>query len=241
MDLSSLETAAAISKHAVVLLASGVAIAGYRAWYFTVKKEDAKRLQAQFAVVVLTALGACAGFSVYYFTDEINLALRSKVATLEKGAEDTGNELALLQAKTAKAVRRQAEDEIKLAEIRKRQEARTFDEDIFLSILATAPPGKIKIGYIQGGPEPATLASTLWIALRKAKWNVLEFKPVVSVIGRGYSPETEVFLLMRDIDNMSLSQQALQRALRKAEFQLQTTRDETVPADMSVLWIGPKL
>lgn len=46
MDLSSLETAAAISKYAVVFLASGGAVAGYLALYFAVKRmiEDAYKL-----------------------------------------------------------------------------------------------------------------------------------------------------------------------------------------------------
>lgn len=170
-----------------------------------------------------------------------NLTLRQHVGAVEKSNLKAAKEVATLQIEVADAKRRQSEAEIKLAEVRKRQEARTFDEDIFLSILATAPTGKIKIGYIQGVPEPATLASILRVALLKAKWNVLEFKPVVSVIERGYSPESEVFLMMRDLDNMSPSQQALQKALRKAGFHLQTTRDEKVPADISVLWIGPKL
>ncbi len=60
MDLSSLETAAAISKYAVVFLASGGAVAGYLALYFAVKKNDRRRLQAQFVVVVLTAFGVLA-------------------------------------------------------------------------------------------------------------------------------------------------------------------------------------
>ena len=302
MDLSSLETTAAISKHAVVLLASGGTVAGYRAWHFAVRQNERRRLHAQFAVVVLAALGVIAGYSVYYFTDEINLqlrkvaeakevelerfkaekgaeislasaraaeaneralnleksnlplrkqvatlenanlTLRAQVATLEKRAEDSGKELAVLQVRVADATRKEAEAEIKLAEVRKRQEPRTFQEDIFLSILTTAPPGKIKIGHIQGVPEPATLAGQIGIALRKAKWDVLELKPVVSVIERGYSPSTEIFLMMRDLENMNSSQRALQKALEKAGFQLvlATIRDEQVPANISVLLVGPK-
>jgi hypothetical protein len=57
MDLSSLEAAAAISKHAAVFLAAGGAVAAYRAWYFAVKRDDARRLHAQFAVVVLALWG----------------------------------------------------------------------------------------------------------------------------------------------------------------------------------------
>ena len=54
MDLSSLEAAVGISKHAVVLIALGGAVAGFRAWYFAVH-DDKRRFYAQFAVVVLTA------------------------------------------------------------------------------------------------------------------------------------------------------------------------------------------
>jgi hypothetical protein len=79
MDLHSLEAAAAFSKHAVVFLAAGGAVAGYRAWYFALTKQDANRLHAQFAVVLLTALGACAGYSTYYFTDQISME-RQRIA-----------------------------------------------------------------------------------------------------------------------------------------------------------------
>ena len=223
-----------------MILAALGAVAGYSVYYFTdeislQREQLAKDKEAEFE-----------RFKVEKDTEiknleKGNLKLRQDVGILEKSNLKAAKEVATLQIEVADAKRRQSEAEIKLAEVRKRQEARTFEEDIFLFILATASPGKIKIGYIQGVPEPATLANKLSLALRKAKWNVLEFKPVVSVIERGYSPETEVFLLMRDLDNMNPSQQALQRALLKAGFQLQTTRDETVPAGISVLWVGPKL
>jgi uncharacterized OsmC-like protein len=113
MDLSSLEAAATISKHAVVLLASGGAIAGYRAWYFAVKKVEAKRLHAQFAVVLLAALGACAGYSVYYFTDEIGLEreriTKDKEAKFERFKAEKDAEIKSAIAQAAEANARAAE------------------------------------------------------------------------------------------------------------------------------------
>lgn len=279
MDLSSLETAAGISKHAVGLLAAGGVVAGYRAWRFAVKKNESKRLHAQFAVVVLAALGAFAGYSVYYFTDEISL-LRQKLAEekeqelerfkIEKGAEiesasaraAEANERALKLERDNLPLRKQVATlenanlalrgevatlekgataaEIKLAEVRKQQEPRVVREDIILPILGTAPPGSIKMGYLQGIPEVALFTTHLSIALRKANWVVLDIKPVPSVLGKGYS-YSELFLMMRDLDHMDPPEQALVKALRSAGYKLQVTRDETLTANNLLLLIGPKL
>jgi len=113
MDLFSLEAAATISKHAVVLLASGGVVAGYRAWHFAVKKNDTKRLHAQFAVVLLAALGACAGYSVYYFTDELSMErekiAKDKEAELERFKIEKDAEIKSAIAHAAEANARAAE------------------------------------------------------------------------------------------------------------------------------------
>ena len=154
---------------------------------------------------------------------------------------NAGKEVAKLQTDAADAKRRQAEAEIKLAEVRKRQEPRMVREDIILPILATAPPGKIKMGYLQGIPEAAMFANLLNNILVKAKWIVLQLKPLASVLDKGYSGGEDLLLMMPDLDHMNPSGQALQKALRSAGYNLTTIRDETLPADILLLWIGPKL
>ena len=219
MDLPFLETAATISKHAVVLLASGGAVAGYRAWYFAVKNDLAKRLHAQFAVFVLAALGAFAGYSVYYFTDEIslqrervakekeaelehfklekgaeiasaitraaklendNLTLRGTVATLETTAAEAGRKLTLLQAKTAEAILRQTEAEAKLAQVTERQKPRSerVHRQNLVSILKTAPRGKVMILHQQQNRESVLFVLELQTAFQEAGWQILGVKAI---------------------------------------------------------------
>lgn len=85
MDLPFLEAAAAFSKHAVVFLAAGGVLAGYRAYRFAIQQDERRRLDAQFAVIMLAALGACAGYSVYYFTDAIGRE-NQKIAEAKEAA-----------------------------------------------------------------------------------------------------------------------------------------------------------
>lgn len=124
MDLSSLETSAAISKYAVVALASGGVVAGYVALYFAAKKNDKKRLQAQFVVVALTAFGVFAGYSVYFFTDEINMErerlAKGKDAELERFKVEKTAEITSASARSDTAItegkRIESEASVKISE-----------------------------------------------------------------------------------------------------------------------------
>lgn len=117
-----MEIAAAISKHVVVAIASGGAVAGYIALYFAAKKNDGKRLRWQFVVVALAAFGTIAGYSVYFFTDEISMARESiakdKDARFERFKMEKDAEIASASATSleAKAVAARARERTEILE-----------------------------------------------------------------------------------------------------------------------------
>jgi len=198
MDLSSLGAAAGISKHAVVLLASGGVLAGYRAWYFAVKKDDARRLHAQFAVVVLAALGACAAYSVYYFTDEISLErerlAQVKEAELERFKVEKDSEIKSAIARAAEADVRAAEAvkgtrslelevahqreraaraEKDLVEIQERIKPRSFTDaqrSLLIKALTKSSKGAVRIGIILGDGEALIFARQIKEILKASGW-----------------------------------------------------------------------
>ena len=150
--------------------------------------------------------------------------------------------MATLEKEIAEATKRQAEAENKLAEMRKRQEPRVVqNEETLLSILGSAPPGKIIIGYQQGFSEAGMFASSIAIVLRKAKWNVLEIRAVPSVLCKGGFSVSEMFLCSPDLDHMDISEKALDIALRSVGYSLTTVLDKTLPGNIPTLLIGPKL
>lgn len=196
MDLSSLEAAAALSKHAVVLLGAGGVFAGYRAWYFAVKKEDDKRLHAQFAVVLLAALAACAGYSVYYFTNEISLERERLLERfkLEKTAEiqSASARAAEADARAAEAVRslrgleielvrqreRAARAEKELVEIQERLKPRRITDaqrGLLIQALQKSPKGPLTIATPIGDAEAQMFARQIREILESSGWKGVRF------------------------------------------------------------------
>jgi len=95
-----------------------------------------------------------------------NLALRGGVAGLEKEA--------------AEARRRQAEAELRLEEIRKRQEPRWLPWDKFVGELKGKPTGAAEILYQPNDAEAYNLATEIQMALSFVGWQVSSPRPISS-------------------------------------------------------------
>jgi len=203
MDLASMEAAAAISKHAVVLLASGGAVAGYRAWHFAVKKDEPKRLHAQFAVVLLAALGACAGYSVYYFTDEIRIegnrlaqvkedqferfkiqqnaeigSASARAAEADERAAEAVKSARSLEIQAARQRERAARAEKELVEIQERIKPRRITDAqraTLIKALTNAAKGPVTIATPIGDAEAQMFARQIREILESSGWKSVRF------------------------------------------------------------------
>ncbi len=91
----------------------------------------------------------------------------------------------LLERDLAEAKINQAEAELQLAEVRKRQEPRRLIWDKFVEPLKSGPKGTAIIMYQPDDSEAHALSSEMWMALGSTGWRVSEPIPIPSdaVIG----------------------------------------------------------
>ena len=263
MDLSSLGAAAAISKHAVVLLTSGGVLAGYRAWHFAVKKDDATRLHAQFAVVVLAALGACAGYSVYYFTDEISLErerlAQVKEAELERFKVEKDAEIKSATARAAEADVRAAETmksarglEIEIAQ--QRQRAARAEKDLveiqerirprlitdaqralLIQALTKSPKGSVRIDTVIGDGEALIFARQIKEILKASGWTDVHLSHSIYT-----GSPVGLSMTVRDGNKTPLFAVALAEAIESIGIPVKRGYNSEIPEETIKILVGMK-
>jgi hypothetical protein len=168
-----------------------------------------------------------------------------KIAGLEKEAADAKTAQQKVEIDLSKQRERTANAEIELEKVRQRQAPRGIPpnaESAMLSILKGAPPGKAAIVYQQGSPETFGFATTLWsFFIFHTGWQVSKPQPASSIVsGKGFAFNTDVILMMHDLDKPSASQIALSQALAAAGFRIGSVRDDSLPIDLVVLLVSPK-
>lgn len=101
MDLPTLEFWATKWRHAVVLFGTSAAISGYFAYYFSVKRNETKRLQFQRAAAILAICSAGLTALNFYYTAEITIErdrlTRVNEAELERFKLDKNREIKTLE------------------------------------------------------------------------------------------------------------------------------------------------
>ena len=158
------------------------------------------------------------------------------VAGLEQDVVNAKVEMAKQQTRAAQA-------ESVLAQLRKRQEPRGFSEKVMLPILNKAKPGKARVVYQEGNPETYGFANSLYMFLTtRAGWQISEPEPVPSVahFAKGYSFNTDVMLVMHDLDNPTDNQKAIEEALTAAGYRIGGSRDDSLPIDLTILVVAPR-
>ena len=186
---------------------------------------------ASWAFIISLVVGVVAT-CVMFLTGKV------KEAHWDKERSASKERIAALDKETAEAKRGQAETELKLEEIRKRQGPRGLLIQVVVDTLRAAPPGKAIIRYQQGLPESALFASTLAKAVSNGGWEVLEVKGVPSITDGSLS-QASIDISARSLDQ-SEPVQALMAAFTKAGYGPSGGRDETIPADTVRITVNPK-
>jgi hypothetical protein len=163
-----------------------------------------------------------------------NLTLRGQVAGLERDAAD---------AKT-----RQAEAEIQLAKVLKKQEPRWIPTGKFVAAFGKAHPGRAFVQYQSGNPEIAMFASgSITPALVASGWHLEKGnpQPIPSAAPQGIvAAMSEVFLYTKSKGNPSdpLSPVGgLNKAFTECGFRPTILSNDGLPVDTVLIVIGPKI
>lgn len=195
-----------------------------------------KAISAEFATVVFFT-----GLLALYTGGVVNEKLTATVAAL-------GRETAGLQKEVAEARAKQAEAELALEQVRKKQEPRRLKWDAFVHALKGRPTGTAMIVYQPNDPEAYHLAVDIWMALGSAQWQTTEPQPAPP------SPRSSppilnpgVSVVANDINGAFppyTGEDNAARALAEAVFDslggTHGGRDESLPDNVFRVVVGPK-
>lgn len=170
MDLLSLEAAATTSRHAVFLFGTGAGIAGCRAYYFAVRKNEGKRLSSQLAAAILAICAAASTALNFYNTDQItslrDLIAREKDEKLERFKLEKTAEIELANMRAAEANRSAEQARLELARL-KAPRILTAEQTVSLTKEMSKFKGiRVSVSHVAMTREAARFADQLYFALQ---------------------------------------------------------------------------
>lgn len=183
---------------------------------------------------VLAAFTFLAGAAALFTGTILGNRQDERVATLEKA--------------TAEANQKRAEADLRLEELRKRQEPRRLNWDAFVATLKGKPRGTVVIEYQPNDREAHFLASELHMALSASQWSVSQPQPArPSPYGLPPILNDGVTVVANNIDELEpppKGEDTPLRSLHAAVFaslgMARASRDDSLPDNVFRLLVGPK-
>ncbi len=183
MDLLTLETAATTSRHAVFLFGTGAGIAGCRAYYFAVRKNEGNRLHSQLAAAVLAICAAGSTGLNFHYTDQIALLkdhlAKEKDAELERFKLEKTAEIESANLRAAEANRSAEQARLELAKLKAPRVLSVKQTELFTREMSKFKGIRVSVSHVAMTSEAARLTDQLLFAFQGAGLEAGNYPPAV--------------------------------------------------------------